>query len=168
MSSVRAPDVERHLIDSLVLLMDNPELVEEVAKELDVLLEADRPAVVDRAGLEAKMRRLDRLYEDGLKSDEEYVRERDTLRAQLNAPITPVVLPNATHALEVLGGVPTILQEADTTDRRAVLKQLFTNITLEPHIATKAKARDEYRELLLNLDQRVEGTDWWAGWGIRP
>jgi hypothetical protein len=38
-----------------------------------------------------------------------------------------------------------------------VLKALFTDIVLEPHLAAKAKARDEYRELLLTLDERIEG-----------
>jgi hypothetical protein len=35
---------------------------------------------------------------------------------------------------------------------------------LEPHLATKAKARDEYRGLLQRLDSRVEITGEWAGW----
>jgi hypothetical protein len=65
----------------------------------------------------------------------------------------------------MLGGLPGILQDADTADRRTILQALFTSIILEPHLARKAKARDEYRELLLKLDERVECTDWWAGWG---
>jgi hypothetical protein len=60
----------------------------------------------------------------------------------------------------MLGDLSGILQAADTTDRRAILKTLFVDVVLEPHLATKAKARDEYRELLLRLDSRIEITDW--------
>ena len=96
------------------------------------------PPPVDRASLQAKLKRLARLYADGLRSDYEYEKERDALHAQL----------------DVLGGVPGILRAADITDRRAVLKTLFSEVILESHLATKAKARDDYRELLRTLDKR--------------
>jgi hypothetical protein len=75
--------------------------------------------------------------------------------------------PNIKFAIidnSILGGLPGILQAADTTDRRTLLQSLFTSVILEPHLATKAKARDKYRELLLKLVERIGSTDWWAGW----
>jgi hypothetical protein len=164
MGSVRAPDAEKHLIDSLVVLTGDAELMQAVVDELDELIDADLPPPVDAEAIRAKMRRVAQLYEDGLKSEEAYRREIAALRVQLDEPVPSKDLPNAAQAIEMLGGLPGILQMADTTDRRALLKHLFTDIVLEPHLATKAKARDEYRELLLNLDVRVECTDWWAGW----
>jgi hypothetical protein len=164
MSGVRAPDVERHLIDSLIVLTDDTELMQAVVDELDELIDADLPPPVDTEAIRAKIRRVARLYEDGLKSEIDYQREIAALRAQLEAPIPIRDLPDAAQALDLLGDLPGILKVAETADRRALLQSLFTSITLEPHLATKAKARDEYRELLSRLDERVECTDWWAGW----
>jgi site-specific DNA recombinase len=165
MGGVQAPAAEKHLIDSLVVLTDDAELMQVVLDELDSLILADAPAPVDTEAIRAKMRRVARLYEDGLKSELDYQREIAALRAQLDAPPPPsIAMPDAVVALDMLGGLPGILQAADTADRRSVLQSLFTSVVLEPHLATKAKARDEYRELLLNLDRRVESTDWWAGW----
>lgn len=94
---------------------------------------------------------------------EQIVDQRPTCSTRCS--IAPsIVLPDAALAIDRLGGLPGILQAADTPDRRAILQSLFTSVTLEPHVARKAKARDEYRELLLKIDQKVESTDWWAGW----
>ncbi len=164
MGGVQAPAAEKHLIDGLIVLTDDAELMQAVMDELDGLIEADTPAPVDVDAIRAKMRRVAQLYEDGLKSEADYKREIAALRAQPDAPVPITTLPDAAQAVDMLGGLPGILKAADAADRRTILQSLFTSVVLEPHLATKAKARDEYRELLLNLDRRLESTDWWAGW----
>jgi site-specific DNA recombinase len=168
MGGVQAPAAEKYLIDSLIVLTDDAELMQAIVDELDGLIEGDAPPPVDADAINAKIRRVARLYEDGLKSELDYQREITALRAQLDTPPQNIDMPDAALALEMLGGLPGILQTADTTDRRTILQSLLTSVELEPHRATKAKARDEYHELLLTLDARVEGTDWWAGWGSNP
>jgi hypothetical protein len=119
MGGVQAPAAEKHLIDSLTLLTEDTELMQAVVDELSELIEGDLPAPVDTDAIHAKIRRVARLYEDGLKSETDYQREIAALRAQLVTPPPPsIALPDAVVALDMLGGLPGILQAADTPDRR--------------------------------------------------
>ena len=38
------------------------------------------------------------------------------------------------------------------------------NVVLTPHLATEARPREAYKNLLIGIDQQVSCTDWWAGW----
>jgi transcriptional regulator with XRE-family HTH domain len=52
------------------------------------LLEVDHPEQGDRAALEAKLKRLARLYQDGMIDDTAYERDRDAIRAKLTIAST--------------------------------------------------------------------------------
>ncbi len=43
-------------------------------------------------------------------------------------------------------------------------KQAKRNVVLTPHLATEARPREAYKNLLIGIDQQVSCTDWWAGW----
>ena len=64
MSGVRAPDVEKHLIASLIVLADDAELMQAVAGELEELIEGGLPPLVDTDAIRAKMRRVAQLYDE--------------------------------------------------------------------------------------------------------
>lgn len=163
MGGARADLVEQHLVDSLAVLTQSVELMRAVADQIDHLIAVDEPPAVDEQAIRAKMKRLARLYADGLRSDDEYSRELAELRAQLAAPAPMVALPRLADVLPLLTELPALLREADAVDRRATLQELFEDITLAPHLATHARPRAEYRDLLIGIDQQVS-TGQWAGW----
>lgn len=166
MGSVRAAEVEDHLIESLGVLMGDPDALAMVATELDDVIAADAPAPIDTQGIQAKMRRIGQLYEDGLKSEDAYRRELAALRAQLEAAPAAVVPPNTTQILALLGDLPALLRAADQADRRAALHQVFASVVLAPHYAVQAAPRPSFERVLLVLDQKI--TDQWAGWALAP
>jgi site-specific DNA recombinase len=164
MGGVRAPDVEEHLLDSLAVLTQNAEHLSMIVAELGDVVLRDRPAPVDTDAIQAKIKRIARLYADGLRSDDEYEREIAALRAQLNAAPPIIALPSTAEILTFVTDVPALLRQADSTDRRAVLHEIFQQIVLTPHMALTAKPRAAYSYVLTGLDQHATGTDWWAGW----
>src|SRR5688572_4390507 len=131
MSGVQASAVEKHLLDSLTVLTADAELMQAIVDELDRLIEGNAPSPVDTGAINAKIRRVARLYEDGLKSEPDYQREITALRSQLDAPPPQATdMPNAAQAIVMLGGLSGILQAADTTDRRTILQSLLTSVVL--------------------------------------
>jgi hypothetical protein len=122
---------------------------------------------VDIETICAKMRQVARLNKNGLKSEIDYQRQILAFRAQLDASLIISGMLDTAQALIMLGGLPRIVQAADTTDLRTLLQSLFTSVVLDPHMVTTAKACDLCRELLLKLDERVESTSRWAGWASR-
>ncbi len=87
--------------------------------------EEDRPPV-DRAALEAQLRRLAKTYNDGLISDAEYERSRDRLRAQLVHLQQVAPAPDLANAVEVLANLGTIIDAATDEERRALVRSVFS------------------------------------------
>ena len=164
MGGVRAPDVEDHLIESMAVLTQNPDHLAMIASELVGVVLHDRPAPVDTDAIHAKMKRIARLYADGLKSDDEYEREIAALRAQLSVAAPIIALPDTAAIMRLLTDVPALLRSAESIDRRAVLHEVFQQIVLTPHLALTAKPRAAYSYVLTGLCAQASSTDWWAGW----
>ncbi len=167
---VRADKAEQHLLDSLAVLVGHSELMAAVADELDVLAaEAQQAApqpLADRAKLDARSRRLQRLYLDGVIDDDGYARERLSIQAQLAqldaaAPAAPAPLDVRAAAAQ-LADIPALLREAEPHDARAVLAELFSTVYLMPHQAMAVRPTQELAPFLRELRLRVKLE--WAGW----
>jgi hypothetical protein len=67
---MQARAAEAHVLASLAVLTLDQELLTQAADELARVAAADRPhPPVDRSAIEAKLKRLVRLYEDGFKTE---------------------------------------------------------------------------------------------------
>jgi hypothetical protein len=83
------------------------------------LIEVDHPDQGDRVALEAKLKRLARLYQDGMIDDTAYERDRDAIRAKLTIASTSLPLTDLRPVASLLGNLPELLKEATTEERRA-------------------------------------------------
>jgi len=152
------------MLASLAVLTLDQELLAQAANELAAIAAADRPHLrIDRAAIETKLKRLARLYEDGFKTETEYVRERDALRAQLATEGAPIGQPNRSSAVALLPDVPQLLRRATLDERRAVLEEVLDVIYLTPHQAMAVRPVESYAPLLQAVRLKIMG--WWAGWG---
>ena len=122
--------------------------------------QATAPPVEDRAAVEQRLKRLARLYEDGMKTDDEYQRERDRLQAQLHRtqPALPIQA-NLEAAAERLRDLPALLEAATMLQRRGLLSHLFSDVWIEKH---QVVALTPVRALL----PLMYGV--WVGWALNP
>ena len=133
------------------------------------LVEQTQPGQIDRPALEARLKRLGRLYQDGLITDEQYERDRDSLREQLSAAPAALPVTDMRAVAALLGDFPTIVKEATTEERRAILVQLVDQVYLRhdallairPTLRAWPLLQAVYGEFL-----QVVGR--WAGWGSNP
>lgn len=165
---VQAQTAERYLIDRLGILVGNSDLMAIVADELDALASAARgPAApaLDRVKLDARSRRLQRLYLDGMIGDEEYERELVQIRAQLSvldAPTVQRAMPDVREAAAFLADIPGLLREAEPHDARAVVAEVFDVVYLMPHAVMAVRACEQLAPVLREL--RLKCNLEWAGW----
>ena len=133
------------------------------------LLEQEHPAYADRAALEARLRRIARLYEDGLKSEAEYTREVGTIRARLAA--TPIGAPieDLGAVAAVLGDLSWVFAEASVAERRAVLFQLVDQVYLRHDALLAIRPTGRAWPLLKAVHERMQPViKTWAGWAPDP
>lgn len=170
---VQARAAEAHVIDSLAVLTADADLMAAVADELDQLAVEARQHLpqppADRGRLEARQRRLQRLYLDGALDEPEYDRERLAIRAQLDsldAPLAMPLIPDVRQAAAYLADIPALLRAAEPHDARAVLAEVFSVVYLMPHGAMAARPTAAVAPLLagLWLKSNLE----WAGWAPDP
>jgi site-specific DNA recombinase len=160
---VQARAAEAHVLASLAVLTLDQDLLAQAADEVRRLSVAERAQPpVDRAAIEAKLKRLARLYEDGLKTEAEYVRERDALRGQLAVETAPNIRPKSSSAVALLTNVPQLLGRATLDERRALLEEVVDVIYLTPHQAMAVRPAESYAPLLRAARLKIMG--WWAGW----
>jgi len=94
------------------------------------MIETEHPVHIDRAALEAKLKRLARLYQDGPIDDRRYEQDRDAIRAQLTKATIPLPFADLSSIATLLGDLPGLLKEATNEERRAVLVQLVDQVYL--------------------------------------
>jgi hypothetical protein len=115
------------LIDALAL---PPDWIDEALGLLE--MPAPRQPQIDRTKIEEKIRRLDRLYEAGAKSDHEWQTERRALRAQLEeAPTLPPLRISPREIAHYLTDLPTLVRRGTTAEQRAVLGEIFDQFYVE-------------------------------------
>ena len=166
---VQARTAETHVIDSLGVLVQQSDLMAAVADELDALAQQSRrqvqPPELERARLDARAKRLQRLYLDGAIEDAEYTRERASIQAQLaqlqpSAP--PSAVPDVRSAAAQLADIPALLRAAEPADARAILAEVFEVVYLMPHAAMAVRPTTKLAPLLREL--RLKCHLEWAGW----
>ncbi|GAB4210075.1 MAG: recombinase family protein [Roseiflexaceae bacterium] len=168
--SVRAEEVHAHVIQTLVHLTSMPAVLDQALAELQkqaTRLDHFQPRM-DRSAIEAKIKRLARLYEDGLKTDVEYARELASLRQQQNlAEMQTQTSRDETFARanSLLRDVPALLAVATTDEVRTIIQEVFDVIYVRPHHVMAMRPAGAYREMLKYV---VSCTVWWAGWGSNP
>jgi hypothetical protein len=172
MRGVQAEAAEAHVLASLMVLTADRELLELAAKEVMGLAAAEPSGHIKRseAAIDEQIRRLVRLYQQELKTDAEFERELAVLRAEratLSDP--PSGAARGEQAVALLHDVPTLLAQATTAERRAILQELFDTISLAPHYAVAARPTVLYANMLKALDARAPSAFHkcvvqWAGW----
>ena len=133
------------------------------------LLEAEQPDQREHAVMEAKLKRLARLYQDGLIDDRAYERDRDTIRAQLSQEPAPLPFTDLRSVAMLLGDLPGLLEEATLEERRAVLVQLVDQVYLRHDALLGIRPTLRAWPLMHAVyAQFLHSVTWWAGWGSNP
>lgn len=106
------------------------------------------PAVtVDRPRIEERIKRLGRLYADGLKDDREYTTELAALRAQLQqAPPVPRI--NLVEIAAYLSDLPTLIRRGTVAEQRAVLRELLSEVYLDRRRVAAFRPTELYAPLI--------------------
>jgi site-specific DNA recombinase len=129
------------------------------------LMEVDHPAQGDRAALEAKLKRLARLYQDGMIDDTAYERDRDAIRAKLTIASPSLPLTDLRPVATLLGNLPELLKEATTEERRAILVQLVDQVYLKHGAVLGIRPTLRAWPLMHAVyAQSLQSVGWWAGW----
>ena len=129
----------------------------------------EHPEQIDRAGLEAKLKRLARLYQDGLIDDKRYEHDRDEIRSQLAKATMPLPFADLGTVATVLDDLPGLLKEATTEERRAVLVQLVDQVYLKHDAVLGIRPTLRAWPLMHAVYTHfLQSVDWWAGWGSNP
>lgn len=146
--------MEAQVLRAIGRLSLPPEWREEALARARQLLGEETVSHTSHALLEARMCRLARLYEDGLKSEAEYEEE----------PMTDLSAVAA-----VLGNLPELFDAATVTERRAVLVQLVDQVYLR-HDALLAirPTRRAWPVMQIAYERALQGVGTWAGWGSNP
>jgi hypothetical protein len=133
------------------------------------MIETEHPAHIDHAALEAKLKRLARLYQDGLIDDTRYERDRDAIRAQLSTAMMPLPYADLGVVATLLGDIPRLLKEATNEERRAVLIQLVDQVYLTHDAVLGIRPTLRAWPLMHAVyAQFLHSVTWWAGWGSNP
>lgn len=116
-----------------------------------------RPAPVDIAAIQARLRRLARTYEDGLKSETEYIRERDMLQAQL-VEAQPQISAGAdlNVAADLLMNLPALLANTQPRERQAVVHALFRQVIIRERRIVRLDPRPDVAPLLFAVCRVVQ------------
>lgn len=142
--------LEQTMLDCLAALTIVPKDVAGVLAEAEQTLRSAVVApAIDRDAVLAKLKRLARLYEDGLKSDADYARERDALSAQL-AEATPVHRQrlNLATAAALLADLPRLFAHATPRERQAVVHALFDRVVVQNRQIVRLNAHPDVAPIL--------------------
>jgi hypothetical protein len=126
---------------------------------------SEHPDQIDRAALEAKLKRLARLYQDGMIDDTAYERDRDAIRSKLTTASTSLPFADLCTVATGLGDFPALLNEATTEERRAVLVQLVDQVYLKHDAVLGIRPTLRAWPLMHAVyAQSLHSVVWWAGW----
>jgi site-specific DNA recombinase len=128
--SFAAGVAEDRVIDAISALTLPAAWREQVVEEASHLLEQEHPTYTGRSALEARLRRIVRLYEDGLKPEADYTREVATIRVRLAAPPLTAPADDLSAVAAVLGNTSEVFAEEKVGECRAVLFQPVDQVYL--------------------------------------
>jgi site-specific DNA recombinase len=158
--SMPAEPIEHQALNWLRSLMIPPWLHEEVMAMIDQELAQEQGGQsVDRKAIEQSIRRLDRLYEVGAKSDTEWELERSVLQRQLeqtSAPTKQVI--DMAQALAFLSNIDSLLEKNEASDQHALLATVVRAAWCVDHRLVAIKPAPAFG-LLIQAVQALECTD---------
>ncbi len=156
---VRASVLEDQLLSLIGSLRIPPALADEVVSEAERLISrTPRPEQVDAQQVQQKLKRLARVYADGLIDDAEYERERAALQALLvEAPSLALVRFEQARAAALLADLPTLLARATAQERRAVVGSLFERVWVQERRLNALTPRAEVYPLMASIARVVIG-----------
>jgi site-specific DNA recombinase len=164
-----ADAAEARVFRALGRLTLPPEWRAEALKRARQLMGVEQQAGVDRVALEARIKRLGRLYEDGLKTEGEYERELASLRAQLAAAPVAAPFDDLGAVAAVLGDLSGVFAEASVAERRAVLMQLVDQVYLKRDAVLALRPTLRAWPLMqVAYERSSQSVTEWAGWGSNP
>lgn len=172
MRGVQVAAAEAHVLLSLVSLTADVELLNMATNTLTQQATGGMREKSKRNShsVEEQIRRLGRLYERGLKTDEEFELELQALRKQQagrEQPSTTESNSKLQKAIALLSDLPALLAKATPEEQRALLSEIFDKIYLTPHQAMAVRPAAAYSGTLKALDSSSAFNErfvQWAGW----
>lgn len=165
----QAEPVEQITVALLAGLALTPELLEraeQLAQETPT-----RPAAPSAAEIQARLDRLGEAYADGVVSKPAYERKRDELLALMaRSAATPAPQDvGAEMLMSLLKDLPTLLMAATNAERRAVVRELVTQVYVQRSVVmairpTKIAAALFETAASDHRDEWLKRVFWWAGW----
>ena len=122
------------MLDVMRLLALPPEWRAEVIRQAEALLHPHGMGLDERRNLEARKKRLARLYADGLMTETEYaaeVRSIQELMAALASPFVEEV--DLRTAAALLADMPALLAASPIPEQRSILRGVFDRVWLAAH-----------------------------------
>ncbi len=160
---------EARVLDALGHLSLPATWREAALEQAHKLIEAEHPGQFERGPLEAKLKRLARLYQDGFIDDTTYERDRDMIRAQLATAIIPLPLADLGMVATLLADLPGLLQEATIEERRAILVQLIDQVYLKHDAILGIRPTQRAWPLMQAVyGHFLQNVGTWAGRGSNP
>lgn len=166
----RADDTELITLATLATLTLPGAWLRSAVDDVRALARPAQPS--NAAAIEQRLKRLARLYQDGLKTDAEYETELAELRAQA-ALVPPVVTVDTTvlidQALRLLADLPTVLAEAPPREQRALVVQCIEQVYLKRRDVVLIRPSGIVAPFLAAAYARLDEGDWrakcveWAG-----
>jgi hypothetical protein len=166
----QAEPVEQSTLALLAGLALTPELLEQAER---LAHEAPaQPGAPSTAEIQARLNRLGEAYADGVVNKATYERKRDellTLLARSAATPAPQAVGIDT-ILPLLRDLPTLLMAATNSERRAVVRELVTQVYVQRNVVmairpTKIAAALFEAAATDHRDEWLKFVRWWAGWG---
>ena len=175
-SMARADAVEPIVLATLAALSLPGDWLADAAEELRRMVRPVR-SVPQAAPIDQRIKRLARLYQDGLKTDQEYETELAALRAQAGQPAAVEPIDTAAllaSALRLLNDVPALLAEAPLRQRRAVVVQCIEQVYLKRRDVVLIRPVGILAPFLEAANTRLTDEEWrtrcveWAGRAVSP
>jgi len=158
---IPASPIEELVFDVLRSLTIPTTLRDGVLQVVQDRLKRATPETADTAALTAQLERLKDLYQMGDLDRNDYVRRRERLQRQLSQAMPPPIRTlDVERATQLLGDLPTLLDAATPTQRRALLRQVLTSVWIEKFAVTAIKPSANFL-LLIGTIAGINGDlDW--------